>query len=105
MADTNTLDMFKQARDLQQRMKKVQKRVEKVEITADAGGGMVRVTMSGKLEVKRVEIESTLVAAGDVRMIEDLVAAAVNQVLKKAQTFMADEMNRATGGLNIPGLG
>jgi DNA-binding YbaB/EbfC family protein len=72
------MDMMKQARDLQKKMKKIQKKVESAEITATAGGGMVTVVVNGSLEVKKLSLEDSLVAGGDARMIEDLVLSAVN---------------------------
>jgi len=98
------MDMLKQARDLQKKMSKIQKRVSKMEITATAGGGMVTVVAGGDLSIKRVTIESSVVEQGDVRMLEDLVTSAVNAAIKKAQDTMADEMKEATGGLNLPGM-
>jgi hypothetical protein len=105
MADQpSMMEMMKQARDLQKKMGKVQKKVAKTEITATAGGGMVTVVMNGKLEVRRVTIEPSLVTDGDVRMIQDLITSAVNAAIQKAQDMMAEEMKQATGGMNIPGL-
>jgi DNA-binding YbaB/EbfC family protein len=98
------LQMMKQARDLQKKMKKIQKKVERAEITASAGGGMVTVVVNGSLEVRKIAIEDSVVAGGDARMIEDLVLSAVNAAIKKAQDMMAEEMKQATGGMNLPGL-
>ena len=104
MTDGSSLDMIKQARDLQKRMGLIQKKVERAELTATAGGGMVTATITGKLMVKKVEIEPQLFADGDRRMIEDLVASAINAAIEKAQRMMAEEMREVTGGLSIPGL-
>ncbi|RMF21597.1 MAG: YbaB/EbfC family nucleoid-associated protein [Deltaproteobacteria bacterium] len=104
MPEPGLLDMVKQARDLQKKMNKVQKRIAKTEITANAGGGMVTAVVNGNLEVKRVSIEPDLVRGGDVRMIEDLVRSALNAAIKKAQDLMAEEMKQVTGGMKIPGL-
>ncbi len=104
MTDGGSLDMLAQARDLQKRMGRIQKKVERAELTATAGGGMVTVTISGKLVVKKVEIEPQLYDSGDRRMTEDLVASAVNAAIEKAQRLMAEEMKQITGGLSIPGL-
>ena len=105
MSQPSMMEMMKQARDLQKKMKKIQKKVEAAEITATAGGGMVTVVVNGSLEVKSIALEDSVVADGDVRMIEDLVLSAVNAAIKKAQDMMADEMKEATGGMNIPGMG
>lgn len=96
--------MLKQARDLQKQMGRIQKKVERTELTATAGGGMVTVTMTGKMVVQKVEIEPQLFAEGDRRMAEDLLVSAVNAVIEKAQRLMAEEMKQITGGLSIPGL-
>jgi DNA-binding YbaB/EbfC family protein len=104
MPEPGMLDMIKQARDLQKKMKKIEKRVGKAEITANAGGGMVTVVVNGKLQVRRVTIEPSLVEQGDVRMIQDLVTSAVNAAIQKAQEMMAEEMKAATGGMNLPGM-
>ncbi len=104
MPEPGLLDMVKQARDLQKKMSKVQKRIAKTEITANAGGGMVTAVVNGNLEVKRISIEPDLIGGGDVRMIEDLVRSALNAAIKKAQDLMAEEMKQVTGGMNIPGL-
>ncbi len=104
MTDGSSLDMIKQARDLQKRLGLIQKKVERAELTATAGGGMVTATITGKLMVKKVEIEPQLFADGDRRMIEDLVASAINAAIEKAQRMMAEEMREVTGGLSIPGL-
>lgn len=104
MSEPGMLDMIKQARELQKKMKKVEKRVAKAEITANAGGGMVTVVVNGKLQVRRVTIEPSLIEQGDVLMIQDLVTSAVNAAIEKAQEMMAEEMKAATGGMNLPGM-
>lgn len=105
MADQpSMLQMMKQARDLQKKMKKIQKKVEAAEITASAGGGMVTVVVNGSLELRKVSIEDSIVQSGDTHMIEDLVLSAVNAAIKKAQDMMAEEMKQATGGMNLPGM-
>jgi DNA-binding YbaB/EbfC family protein len=98
------MEMMKQARDLQKKMKKVQKRVEKAEITATAADGRVTVVVSGKLNVRRITLEPSLVREGNVRLIEDSIVAAINAAIDKAQEMMTEEMKDVTGGLNIPDL-
>jgi DNA-binding protein YbaB len=65
---------------------------------------MVSVKVNGRLEVVRLEIDAKVVESGDLQMLQDLVVAAVNQGIRNAQQLMADEMNKLTGGLKIPGL-
>ncbi len=98
------LEMVRQARDLQKKMKKVEKRVGKTELTASAGDGAVTVVVNGKLQVRRLSLDPELVARGNVRAIEVLVVQAVNAAIRKAQDLMAEEMKQVTGGMSLPGL-
>ena len=98
-------DLFKQAQDLQERMQRVQEEAAGRTVEASAGGGMVKATVNGRLELVRLQIEPGALAGGDVEMLQDLVIAAVNQALRSAQQQMADEMSKLTGGLKLPGLG
>jgi hypothetical protein len=98
-------DIVKQAQDLQARLSKVQEEAASRTVEASAGGGMVRVTVNGRLEVVRLEIDPQILASGDREMLQDLVVAAVNQGIRSAQQLMAAEMSKLTGGLKIPGLG
>ena len=98
------MDMMRQAREMQKKMAQIQKKVAAMEITANAGGGMVTAVVSGDLELRSLRIEPNLVQEGDVGMIEDLVLTAVNAAFKQAQDTMAEEMKAVTGGLKIPGL-
>jgi nucleoid-associated protein EbfC len=98
------MEMMKQARELQKKMKKVQKRVEQAEITATAGEGRVTVVVTGKLQVKSLQLDPRLISDGNVRNIQDLITAAMNAALGKAQEMMNDEMKQVTGGLNIPDM-
>jgi DNA-binding YbaB/EbfC family protein len=97
-------NLFEQAQELQKRLAKIQEDVASLTVEATAGGGMVTVVMNGKLEVARVTIDPQVVAAGDVEMLEDLVRAAVNQAIRKAQELVANEMRKVTGGLKLPGF-
>ena len=98
-------DLFKQAQDLQERLQRVQEEASARTVEATSGGGMVRATVNGRLELVRLQIEPGALAGGDVEMLQDLVIAAVNQALRSAQQQMADEMSKLTGGLKLPGLG
>jgi nucleoid-associated protein EbfC len=97
-------DIVKQAQELQERLSKVQEEAASRTVEASAGGGMVKVTVNGKLEVMRLQIEPQVLTGGDVEMLQDLIAAAVNEGIRSAQRMMADEMSKLTGGLKIPGL-
>lgn len=98
-------DLFKQAQDLQAQLQRVQEEAAARTVEASAGGGMVRATVNGRLELVRLEIEPAALAGGDVEMLQDLVIAAVNQAIRSAQQQMADEMSKLTGGLKLPGMG
>lgn len=96
--------MMRQAQQLQQRMAKLEQELEAETVEASAGGGMVTVVVTGKLAVQSVTIDPEVVSPEDVDMLEDLVIAAVNEGLSKAQQLAAQKMSAITGGLNIPGL-
>jgi nucleoid-associated protein EbfC len=97
----NIGNMMKQAQQMQANMQKVQAEIASLEAIGESGGGMVKVTMSGKHEVKRVQIEPT-VAAEDREMLEDLVAAAVNDAVHKIEACIAEKMSAVTAGLQLP---
>ena len=95
---------MRQAQQLQQRMAKLEQELETETVEASAGGGMITVVVTGKLAVQSVTIDPEVVSPEDVDMLEDLVLAAVNEGLSKAQQLAAQKMSAITGGLNIPGL-
>jgi nucleoid-associated protein EbfC len=97
-------DIVKQAQELQERLARVQEEAAVRTVEASAGGGMVKATVNGRLEVVHLHIEPSVLEGGDVQMLEDLIIAAVNQGIRAAQQQMADEMSKLTGGLKIPGL-
>lgn len=97
-------DMMKQAKKLQERMAGLQAELEARTVEASAGGGMVSVVLNGKHEVVSLKIEKEVVNPEDVEMLQDLVAAAVNEGIRKVQEMTAGAMSQLTGGLNIPGL-
>lgn len=97
-------DIMKQAQAMQERLKQVQEEAGGKTVEATAGGGMVTVVMNGRQEVQSVKIDRSVVNPDDVEMLEDLVSAAFNEALRRAQTMMTEEMAKVTGGLKIPGL-
>ena len=97
-------NIMKQAQELQERLAKVQAEAAGKTIEASAGGGMVKATVNGRLEVVSIHIEPAVLKGGDTQMLEDLIIAAVNQGIRGAQQQMAEEMGKLTGGLKIPGL-
>jgi DNA-binding YbaB/EbfC family protein len=96
--------MMKQAQKMQAQILKIQEEMAERSVEASAGGGMVAVTANGKQEILSIRIEPEVVDPEDVEMLQDLVAAAVNEALKKAQEMVAEEMAKVTGGMQLPGL-
>jgi DNA-binding protein, YbaB/EbfC family len=99
----NLANLMKQAQQMQAKMTEMQERLAQLEITGAAGGGMVQATVTGKGEVKRVKIDKSIVDPNDIEMLEDLVVAAINDARGKVETVAAEEMQKLTGGLNLPG--
>jgi DNA-binding YbaB/EbfC family protein len=97
-------DLMKQAQQLQTKLARVQEEVAAKTVEASSGGNMVVAVVNGRLELVSLRIDKTVVEAGDAEMLQDLVIAAVNEGIRKAQQMMADEMGKAAGGLKIPGL-
>ncbi|HEY8515644.1 MAG TPA: YbaB/EbfC family nucleoid-associated protein [Candidatus Binatia bacterium] len=98
-------DLMKQAKAMQERLTSLQEEVGARTVEASAGGGMVVAKVNGKLQVLSVKIDPEILRSDDREMLEDLIVAAVNEALRKAQGMMAEEMSKLTGGLRIPGLG
>ena len=94
--------MMRQAQQLQNRLAKAQEELESMTVEGSAGGGVVRVTMTGKQEVTEVVIEPE--AGEDIDLLQDLVAAAVNDAFTRTQELAAEKMGAVTGGMSIPGL-
>jgi nucleoid-associated protein EbfC len=96
-----------QAQALQERLKNAQDDLAARTVEGSAGGGMVRVVVNGRIEVVEVRIEPGLATEPDVEMLQDLVMAATNDGIRRAQAMLADEMGKLTGGLGIklPGFG
>ncbi len=96
--------MMRQAQQLQKKMADLQTELETATVDATAGGGMITVVVTGKMTVESITIDPEVVSADDVEMLQDLVLAAVNEGLNKAQEMVSSRMSALTGGLNIPGL-
>lgn len=94
--------MMKKMQELQAKMMETQEAVKKKTVEASAGGGMVTVVASGGLEVVKLKIDPSVVDAKDVGMLEDLVRAAVNQALAKAQELVASDMRAIGGQMGLP---
>ena len=100
------LGMMKQAAQLQSKMQAMQEELGNVEVEGIAGGGMVSVRMTAKMEVKAVKIDPSLMKADEREILEDLLVSALGDVRRKAESAMAEKMQALTGGLGLPpGLG
>jgi DNA-binding YbaB/EbfC family protein len=99
----NLGNMLKQAQQMQARMQEMQAKLEATVVDGQAGGGMVKVSLSGKGDLKRVSIDPSLMSADDREVLEDLLVAAHADAKQKVEAQMAEEMQKATAGLNIPG--
>lgn len=98
----NINQMMKQAQQLQEKMAEMQERMNQVEMTGASGGGMVKVTVNGKGEMKGITIDPALVDPKEVEVLEDLVMAAFNDAKAKVEAHVAEEMSKITGGLGLP---
>jgi hypothetical protein len=98
----NLGQMMKQAQELQSRMTEMQAKLDQIEITGAAGGGMVQVTLNGKREMKRLKIDKSLADPEEIEVLEDLVIAAFNDAAAKIEARVAEEMSKLTGGLKLP---
>lgn len=98
----NLAQMMKQAQQMQSKMAEMQAELERQEIGGQSGGGMVRVTLNGKGEMRGIKIDPALVQPDDVEVLEDLIIAATNDAKAKVEAHMAEEMQKLTGGLSLP---
>ena len=93
--------LMKQAQQMQENMRKLQEQFGSMEVEGQSGGGMVKVTMTCRHDVKRVNIDPSLLA-DDKEMVEDLVAAAINDAARKVEAAVQEKMAALTGGLGLP---
>lgn len=93
--------LMKQAQEMQENMKKAQEELANMEVTGQSGGGMVSVVMTGRHDVKRVSIDDSLMG-DDKDMLEDLLAAAVNDAVRQVESTSQDKMSGMTAGMNLP---
>ena len=94
-------NLMKQAQKMQADLQKAQEELAKAEVQGQSGGGMVKVTINGRHEVRRVEIDESLLG-DDKEMLEDLVAAAMNDAVHKLEEHTKEQMSAATAGINLP---
>ncbi|MEE2024569.1 MULTISPECIES: YbaB/EbfC family nucleoid-associated protein [Alkalimonas] len=94
-------NMMKQAQAMQEKMQKVQQEIASMEVTGESGAGMVKVTMTGSHQVKRVHLDDSLMA-DDKEMLEDLVAAAINDAVRRVEETNREMMAQVAGGMQLP---
>jgi len=97
----NIGNIMKQAQQLQANMQRAQAEIATLEVTGESGGGMAKVTMTGKHQVTRVQIDPSLVG-DDKEMLEDLIAAAINDAVQRVEKMSADKMQSLMGGMQLP---
>ncbi len=97
-------DLMRQARQLQERLAKVQEEIENTTVEASAGGGAVTVVVTGKPKVHSIAIAPEVIDPDDVEMLQDLIMVAVNEALEKIRAAQMQQLGGLTGGLDIPGL-
>ena len=98
----NLAGLMKQASQMQERMAEMQARVEAMEVTGESGAGMVKLTLAGKGEMRRVQIDPKLIDPGEAEMLEDLLVSAHAEAKRKLDALMAEEMSKVTGGMELP---
>ena len=101
---TNIQQLARQAQQMQEEMDAATKELEEKEYTSTVGGGTVTAIVTGKLEIKSLDIKKDVVDPEDIDMLSDLVIAAVNNAIKQARDEKAEKMDEISGGLNVPGL-
>ena len=99
----NLGQLMKQAQAMQEKMAEMQAQLEAVEMTGVAGGGSVQLTLNGKGDLKKVAIDKALVDPEEVEVLEDLIVAAFNDARHKVNAYAEQEMQKLTGGLQLPG--
>lgn len=100
----NMNQIIKQAQKMQDDMKELQDKLDSTEYNGESGSGLIKATVNGKHDVLAIKIDPSAVDTDDLEMLEDLIAAAVNDAVTKAKNENETEMNKLTGGLNVPGM-
>ncbi|MCH7645639.1 MAG: YbaB/EbfC family nucleoid-associated protein [Nitrospinae bacterium] len=96
------IDLMKTAQNMQAELSKLQEKLAGRTVEATVGGGMVKVVANGRREILSVDVDTQVVDSADVEMLQDLICAAVNEALRKAQALETEEMKRLTGSLGLP---
>ncbi len=98
----NLAGLMKQASQMQEKMQEMQAKLESTEMTGEAGAGLVKVTLNGKGDLRRIKVDPKVIDPADAEMMEDLILAAHRDAKGKIEAFAAAEMQKATGGLQLP---
>jgi len=98
----NLAGLMKQAQQMQSKMQEMQAKLEAAEMIGEAGAGLVRVTLNGKGDMRSIKIDPKLIDPADAEMLEDLIVAAHHDARSKIEAAMADEMQKVTGGMQLP---
>lgn len=104
MAGMNMQEMMKQARKMQEQLAQAQESMKDVTIDASAGGGMVKATVNGDLELVSIQIDPDALDPEDVDLLQDMIVAAVNEAIRGVSEVASKQMSSITGGLDIPGM-
>lgn len=94
-------NLMQQAQEMQEKMQRIQEEIARTEVSGEAGAGMIKVTMNGRHDVSKVDIDPSILEE-DKEMLEDLLAAAVNDAVRKVEASSKAKMEEATAGLNLP---
>jgi len=95
-------DLMQQAQKMQEKMQEAQQKLAEIEVTGESGGGMVKLTMTGKHEARGIKVDASLYAENDQEMLEDLIVAAINDAVRKVETASKDNMSGVTAGIPLP---
>ena len=98
----NLAGLMKQAQQLQSKMQEMQTKLEAMELTGESGAGLVKVTLNGKGDLRKVKIDPKVIDPADAEMLEDLITAAHKDAKGKIETASAEEMEKVTGGMQLP---
>jgi len=98
----NLAGLMKQAQQMQSKMEEMQTKLQALEITGESGAGLVKVTLNGKSDIKRIKIDPKVIDPTDPEVLEDLIAAAFRDAKTKIEAVSAEEMQKVTGGMQLP---
>lgn len=101
MKPGNINDIMKQAQAMQEKMQRAQDEIANLSVTGESGAGLIKITMTGRHDIKKVDIDSSLLKE-DKEILEDLIAAAVNDAVRRVEQTTQEKMSQLTGGLKMP---